>query len=318
MKYFLLILILFLPVSFTLAQINSGQVNQNLSIELKSVDLNPFSEITAEVNDYANTASTQSINWLLDGKTLPEFNNKRTINLKLKDLGQTTKLEVFIKTQEGMTISAEKTITPVYLDVIIEPQTHVPYFYKGRALPSFDSTMNFTALINGSIENSEKYIYNWNLSGVNIESGGAIGKYKTAAKMPLGQTSLLTLTGSRMNGELVAKKTIDIIPAEIEMAFYEVNSLFGLSQLNINNSLNLIGNSTVVRAEPYYLDIKTYNNPQHIEWKIDGNRNTGSINNPYEVTLAKQGGSGRVNVGFHVRNLETISQGVESKFTVNY
>ena len=318
MKYFLLIFALFLPLSFSAAQTGMEVSKPGLSIELKSTDLNPFSEIVAEVNDYANTASTQSITWRMDGKVMPELNNKRTINIKLKDLGQPTKLEVFIKTQEGPTISAEKTIVPIYLDVIVEPQTRTPSFYKGRALPSLESTMNLTAIINGSIENSEKYVYNWDLNGTKLENGGAVGKYKISTKMPIGPTNVLTLTVSRVTGELIARKTVEIIPAEIEMAFYEVNSLYGLSNLKINSSLNLIGNSTVVRAEPYYLDIKTYNKPQYIEWKINGSRNRGSDNNPYEVTLARQGGNGKVNVGFHVRNLETIIQGIESSFVVNY
>ena len=318
MKYFLLIFALFIPLGFSSAQTSLEPSKSSLSIELKSADFNPFSEVEAEVNDYANTASTQSITWRLDGKVVPDFSNKRTVNIKLKDLGQPSKLEVFIKTQEGLTISAEKTIVPVYLDIIIEPQTRTPSFYKSRALPSVESTMNLTAIINGSIENSEKYIYNWDINGVKLDNGGAVGKYKTSAKMPIGPIGVLTLTVSRVTGELIARKTVEIIPTEIEMAFYEVNSLYGLSNIKINPSLNLIGNSTIVRAEPYYLDIKTYNKPQHIEWKINGARNPYNSSNPYEVTLARQGGTGKVNVGFHVRNLETIIQGIESNFVVNY
>ncbi len=318
MKYFLLIFVLLLPISFSSAQTNLDPSKNNLSIDLKSTNLNPFSEVTAEVNDYAFTASPQSITWRLDGKTSPELNNERKINIKLKDLGQPTKLEVFIKTQEGLIISAEKTIVPVYLDIIIEPQTRTPSFYKSRALPSIKSTINLTAIINGSVENAERYVYNWDLNGVNLQSGGAVGKYKISTTMPIGPTGVLTLTVSKITGELVARKTVEIIPADIEMAFYEVNSLYGISNLKINPSLNLIGNSTIVRAEPYYLDIKTYNNPQFIEWKINGSRNPNISSNPYEVTLARQGGNGKVNVSFHVRNLETIMQGIESSFIVNY
>ena len=100
MKYFLLIFALFIPLGFSSAQTSLEPSKSSLSIELKSADFNPFSEVEAEVNDYANTASTQSITWRLDGKVVPDFSNKRTVNIKLKDLGQPSKLEVFIKTQE--------------------------------------------------------------------------------------------------------------------------------------------------------------------------------------------------------------------------
>lgn len=317
MKYFLLIFALLLPFGFSLAQTNMNLSANELSIELKSSDLKPFSKVKATVNDYVYTVSTQAITWKIDGKTKPEFDNQRTVEVQLNDLGKPTKLQVFIKTQEGFTVSAEKNIDPIYLDIIVEPQTRTPSFYKGRALPSIDSTINLTALINGGIENSEKYIYNWDLNGVNLQSGGAIGKYKLSTTIPMGQIGLLTLNISKVTGEIIARKTLEILPVEPEIAFYEVNSLFGISHLKINQTLNLIGNSTIVRAEPYYLDIKTYNQPQFTEWKIDGNRSPNS-GNPYEVTLARQGGSGKANVGFHVRNLETLLQGAESSFRVNY
>ncbi|KXJ98966.1 MAG: hypothetical protein UZ19_OD1000566 [Parcubacteria bacterium OLB19] len=318
MKYFVLILTLFLPFTFTSAQtsLNLGG-NSELSIEFDTNYFTPFAEITASVNDYTQTSQTNKIYWKVDGKSVPEFNNQRSVKLNLKDLGEATNIQVFVENANKQTVTAKKTINPIYLDIIVEPQTRTPSFYKGRALPSYGSTVNLTAMINGNINNTD-YVYNWYLNDVHLDKGSVVGKYKTSAVLGMDDYNTVTLSISKTTGELLAKRVIEIAPVESELHFYEVNALYGANNIPILNSLNLIGNSAIVRAEPYYLDIKTYNKPQYIEWKVDGVRNPNRNNNPYEVTLARQGGSGKTEVGFHVRNLDNTLQGVEDSFIINY
>ncbi len=318
MKYLVLILTLFIPFTYSEAQsdFNIGS-NSELSIDLDTSYLSPFSEVTASLNDYTQIAQTNKIYWKIDGKSVPEFNNQRSIKLTLKDVGETTNLQAFVENANKQTVSAKKLISPIYLDIIVEPQTRTPSFYKGRALPNTFSTINLTAIINGSI-NSADYVYNWYLNDINLDKGNVLGKYKTSATLGMDTYNTVTLSVSRTSGELVTKRVLEIATVEPELYFYEVNTLFGISKNPIINSLNLIGNSTIVRAEPYYLDIKTYNKPQHVEWKIDGARSPNRNTNPYEVTLARPGGSGKTEVGFHVRNLDNVLQGVEDSFSVKY
>jgi hypothetical protein len=318
MKYLVLALVLFIPFSYSQAQNNLSTGATELTIDLNTSYPSPFTEMTATINDYSQSSQSNKIYWKIDGKSVVDFNNQREIKFATKDAGEVTNLQVFIETAGGRTFSASKVIKPIYVDIIIEPQTRTPSFFKGRSLPSIDSTINLTALINGTTAGSEQYLYNWDLNGVNLEKGSVLGKYTIPAIVPIDAYSVLTLSINKTNGELLAKRSVNIIPVEPTLYFYEVNTLYGISTIPIFSSLNLIGNSTVVRAEPYYLDIKTYNKPQHLEWKIGGSRSPSSGNNPYEVTLAKQGGSGSTNVSFHVRNLTDILQGAENDFEVKY
>ena len=318
MKYLVLILTLFLPFAYTSAQTNlnlSG--NSELSIEFDTSYFTPFSEVTASLNDYAQTAQTNKIYWKIDGKSIPEFNNQRSVKLTLKNVGETTNVQVFVENANKQTVSAKRTINPIYLDIIVEPQTRTPSFYKSRALPSYGSTVNLTAMINGNINNTD-YVYNWYLNDVHLDKGSVVGKYKTSAVLGMDDYNTVTLSVSKTTGELLAKRVIEIAPVEPELHFYEVNALYGINKNPILNSLNLIGNSAIVRAEPYYLDIKTYNKPQYVEWKIDGVMSPNRNNNPYEATLARPEISGKSKVGFHVRNLDNILQGVEDNFIINY
>lgn len=318
MKYLLLLLTIFIPFTQSEAQTNMNIGGTGgLEIEFDTNYFTPFSEVTASLNDYAQIAQTTKIYWKMDGKNLPEFNNQRSIKFKLKDTGEKTSLQAIVENTNKQTLSSTKTITPNYVDIIVEPQTRTPSFYKGRSLPSAYSTINLTAVINGNI-NSTDYVYNWYLNDINLDKGNVIGKYKTSAFLGMNSYNTITLTINKTDGEVVAKRVIEIAPVEPELYFYEIDALFGINQKPIVNSLNLIGSSVIVRAEPYYLDLKTFNKPQYVEWKIDGIRSPNRNNNPYEATLVKPEVGGKTEISFHVRNLDDILQGVENSFIVNH
>lgn len=315
MKYFftLAIFILF-PFSISSAQTINN--TSDLSIDLESDYISPLSEITASLNDYSIADQTTKIHWVIDGETKQEFANQRSIKLTTKDSGKTTSLKAVVETASGKTMEARKNITPTYLDIIIEPQTRTPSFYLGRALPSIESTVNFIALIDGN--NNSNYFYNWFLNNTNLEGGPVRGKNSVAVKVPFGGYNVITLVVTNNQGELVARRSIELVSVDPELFFYETNALTGIKHIPVKQSLNLIGDTINVKAEPYYLDINTYNRPHLIEWKVDGIRSPSSGGNPYEVTLARQGGSGTSRVEFQVGNSLAILQGAKSEFKINY
>ncbi len=318
MKHLILFFALVFPFSFSYAQFNPPTTGPSLTIDLESSYLKPFSKNSASLNDYSLGEQVNNIYWKIDGKTIVEATNKRSVDFFTKGVGNRTTVEVFIETGSKKTLSAMRVIDPVYLDIVIEPQTRTPAFYKGRALPSIDSTINLTALVNGTSLTADNYIYNWYINEENIETGSIRGNYKTSTKVPIGGYVVITLSITDLQGQQIARRSVELSYSDPVVLFYEVNALTGIKSVPINKNFNLIGNSTNVKAEPYYLDLNTYNKPDMVEWKIDGMRSPNRGGNPYEVTLAKQGGNGVTKVNFHVRNLTDILQGAESDFNINY
>jgi len=317
MKYLILILTLFIPYNLIFAQLGL-MPNTEVRIDLETDYTTPQTEITALLNDHALAEVVTSIYWRIDGSNAPEFNNQRTIKLTTKTVGQNTTLEVFIETANGRTLSAKRVVEPIYLDIIIEPQTRTPAFYKGRALPTVGSTANLTAVINGNVENSSKYIFNWFLNNTSIGGGALLGKYKVPVVVPLGSYNVVTVSVNTPDGRVIARRNVELPTVNSKLNFYEINSLYGTRQISIQNSLNLIGNSTIIRAEPYYLDINTYNKPEYLEWKVGGVRSL-SGNNPYEVTLAKQNvNNNSTRIDFRVGSLTHFLQSADGRFNLNY
>ena len=317
MKYFAFVfLLLILPAGFSSAQL--GSLGQGLDITLEPRLPSPNTKATASLDDYSLAGQVSNIDWYINGKRIPESTNQRSIEFQTGEMGTKIDIEAIIKINGQGKRVLNHTVNPLYLDIIVEPQTRVPSFYKGRSLPSVSSEVNYTALLNGGAISPNNLIYKWKIDDQVIDGGGLRGKYKVAAPTSRWGDSLLSLTVSDLNGNTLATKDIQITSVEPEILFYESNTLYGINQLPITGSLNLIGDSATINAEPYHLDILTYNRPPLLEWKIDGSRNPNNSSNPYEITLARQGGQGQSTVDFHVRNLTEFLQGGESSFNVNF
>ncbi len=319
MKYLLvLFLCLVLPLHLAEAQNNLQYGSEQLNIDLEPLFPAPESEFTASVNDYALPIQGVGITWHVDGKLVKEAADARDLKLKTKTLGSNTTVKVSVILPSGGVVSVEKVIKPVFLDIIIEPQTRTPAFYAGRALPSSGSTVNATAILNGNTGNAGNLLYTWRLNNKVLEGGSVRGKNTITFTMPLGLFATLNLEVRTATGEPMARRSFNVTNQAPNLSFYTVSTLYGLTEKAVAESIPLIGSSVTLRAEPFYLDLATYNNPDHLEWKIGGTYSKNDNGNPYEVTLAAQGGSGVTNVNFHVRNTVHLLQGAQDSFRVTY
>ncbi len=316
--FIMLTLVFALPVSSLEAQTSNLIYGQEaLTIDLTPAYPAPGEAFTATVNDYALPVQGIGLRWVVDGKPLAA-DNQRTITLTAKDVGSITTIDLIVDLPGGGTSRATKRIEPVYLDIILEPQTRTPAFYHGRALPSIGSSVNATAIINGGAVSPGALIYTWRVNNETLENGAVRANNTVTFTMPRGQFATLSLEVSRLDGTLLGRRIFDIQNSEPRLVFYETNPLYGLTMKAVQDSLLLVGSSLSVRAEPYYLDLLTYNNPDYLEWKIDGVINRNPSANPYEVTVAQTGVSGSSRVNFHVRNTTQVLQGVQGGFRLTY
>ncbi|MEZ4194897.1 MAG: hypothetical protein R3B53_00655 [Candidatus Paceibacterota bacterium] len=319
MKYLLLLsLLLLVPGGTSLAQTGLSVGGESLSIVLDPLFPTPESKFTATADDYALPSQGNSIRWYVDGKLLTESANKREITLTAKKVGVPTTIELVVGLNGGASASVKKVVNPAYLDLIIEPQTRIPSFYKGRALPSVGSLTNVTAIINAGEVTPANLMYNWRLNGKALENGSVRGRNNITFAMPQGPYATLSLEVTTLSGEVIARRIFDIQSLTPTLSFYEMSTLYGLREKSVGGGLSLIGNSVTVKAEPYYLDLRTYNYPDLTEWRINGLLNDNNSNNPYEITLANGGGGGIGSADFHVRDTTQLLQGARANFQINF
>lgn len=301
------------------AQFNTSSITQpQLEIVLEPEFPEPGEIITASLNDYAGGVYGSTVVWSLDGVKIPESTNQRKTSLTAGSAGETQNLTITLLKPGGGSSVITKDITPVYLDIIIEPQTRVPTFYQGRALPSLGSMVNATALINGDGVNTNNFVYTWTIGRVVIDQGPLRGRNKVSYTTPMGKSAVMSLKVTNLQGETVARKSILIPSVTPTISFYEVSALLGTNNQDISNNFYLSGDSTSILAEPYNLDLRVYNEPDIHTWSVDGYKSYYEGGNPYEVNIQRVEGYKRSFLEFHVRDTTQILQGAKNTIVINF
>lgn len=301
------------------AQFDSSFIGDAVNITLSPQFPGPGDLVTVELDDYSIDSSGATISWILDGNEIPAYKNLRTISVISPTVGKTVTIEVRLIFSNKPTISAKTSIKPLYVDVIVEPQTYTSVFYQGRALPVHGSVINLTTLIQGStgMFNPQEYTYNWQLNGKSIYGGPRAGNNRAQIVVPFGRNSLIGLTITSKSGEVVGRKVVSIPIQDVEVIFYENSTLYGLSERAIGESLTLVGNSSTIRAVPYYLDAQSISRSLFSEWKINNQVTNTETRDPFEINIQRQG-DGEARVSFKIRNLSELLQGDEESFRVQF
>lgn len=321
MRFVLLLcsVLVFTPLVLVHAQVSSSIVGDAVSITLDPQFPNPGEPVTATLDDYAINSSGATISWYFEGHELPAMRNKRSVTLSSNQNGTPTKVEARLSFSNRPAMTAVASIKPIYLDIIIEPQTYVPVFYAGRALPVHGSVVNLIALIQTSsgMVDAAAYTYNWQLNGNSVYGGPQRGNNRAQITVPYGLASTLTLSVQDNNGTTIGRRVIMIPTLPVDLEFYQESILYGLSRKAVGESLQIIGNSSTIRAVPYYLDTRAIGGNIMSEWSIDGTKNTVGTEDPFEINLSPRG-PGSSNIKFKFRNLSDLIQGGEKSFTATF
>ncbi|MES2966898.1 MAG: hypothetical protein V4668_03860 [Patescibacteria group bacterium] len=297
----------------------TGIMGEGLSIQLDPQYPNPNDRVTATIDDYSMNNTGATITWYFDGLSAPAVKNLRKITFTAPTIGTTMSVIARLTFPDGRTIETKRVISPLYLDLIIEPQTYTPAFYQGRALPTKGSIVYINALLqnaNGPVVSSE-YSYSWSLNNKSIYGGARSGGNWAEIIVPHGSANIVTVAVQDRNGTTVARKLFTLPSVPVELRFYETNTLLGLSTRAITNSVILAGNSTTIKAVPYYLDTRAIQGNLFTEWSLDNLPVPTDNRDPFEINLSR-GVSGKAIVGFKIRNLSELLQSDEKTFTVTF
>jgi hypothetical protein len=308
-----------MPASAQVGSVIDNALGGQVNIVLEPLYPNPGEQVTATIDDYALSNTGATISWFFDGLSAPAIENNRSILFTAPPVGTTLTVEARLRFNDGRSLATKKSVTPYYLDLIIEPQTYTPFFYQGRALPTKGSLVNINALLqdkNGLIDSSQ-YSYTWTLNNTSLYGGSRIGGNWAQITVPHGQSNTITISIQNKVGTTVARKLVSIPTVPMEIQFYEVSTLLGLSKKTVPTSLILTGNSTSIKAVPYYLDTRAVQGNLYTQWSINNTPVQPGSNDPFEINLQK-GTAGLAQVSFKVRNLNELLQSDEAMFGVTF
>jgi len=314
-----LLLIVFLLAAPAFAQLDTGFLpDGQTSLLTDPAFPKPGELVTVTIESYGSNIYNSNIVWRFDGEIIASATNQRSAQIKAGDLGESAVVSASLVNSAGTERLYSTTIEPRYIDIVVEPQTRVPDFFEGRAVPSIGSAVNVTALIDNNSSDKARLVYTWRLNNKVLEGGPIRSRNQTSFEMPRGKDATLSVEIASTDGEILGRRAVVIQSTRPELHFYNSNALYGPSHNSIVNTLILFGSSATIQAEPYYLDSRVYNSPDIIEWEIDGQTTSLGSANPYEITVQKiqEGGASRLN--FHVRSTSEILQGAEDNIDITF
>lgn len=169
---------------------------------------------------------------------------------------QTTNLVV--TTQPNL----EKPIGEV--DILVEADTYVPSFYRGRAEPSPGNIARAAAIPRGVNHAAGSLSYRWSINGQSLADTGQSVSFTIP---PIDNLTIRVLV--TQNGRLVAEKTEMVAVSEPRIIFYENNALRGIGSTAIQGDFLLMGEEASVSAEPYFFGRSSIPFLQGT-WSVDG------------------------------------------------
>ena len=290
----------------------SELLEPELTLSINQPYPQPGESVQVSLDDYASNVFGAEIDWQYNGIEIPNSTNQRQVNITAGVLGVPAVITATLTLNDGSVRQVSHTITPMYVDIIIEPQTRVPYWYNGRSLPSLGSMVNATVLVNGGqFIDPSTLVYTWQVNNDIVGHGPLRGRNKVSFETPNSSTFLLGVTVALTNGTVIGKRIQEVSVTNPRLYFFEKHSLYGIQSNPLKNNTPLIGNTMTVVAEPFYLDTRVFNNPDIAEWNLNGQTISNNNTNPYEITLGRAAYGGSTQVSFHVRSLSQILQGDE-------
>lgn len=214
-------------------------------------------------------------------------------------------------------LSEAQTAASDGIDIIIEPYTSVPAFYKGRPEPTSGSLVRALAIPADGTP-PDTYIYRWDVEGTLQGNGGMGDAYTTVFNVPFGDQFLLRVDVYDSAGTPVATEQKYVSVSEPLVRFYETSLLRGMSQQAVQDPLVMIEKEISVRAEPFFMDTTLFSGSYDLAWFVDAREVTTGEGDEQVLTLRKNEESGRANIRFTLRNHAALGQSIDDRFTISF
>ena len=141
----------------------------------------PYESVKVSLDQYGVNTFGASIRWYLNNEEQVSFRNERSMTFETGGLGETSVVNVAVSREGAPTLTVTRVYYPALVDMIVEAETYIPSFYKGRALPSKDSDIRVVTVLNGLPKSPSQYAYKWML-GTQVLFGGPV-RGKTTAEI---------------------------------------------------------------------------------------------------------------------------------------
>ncbi len=302
-------------IIFSTALVSYGQgVTQSIELSLIPTNPRPQETFTARIDSFTMNLAEASITWRYNNTIVASGIGTQTVSLVAPTAGTAATLSVSARGVEG-TGSALFTVRPGGLDVIWEsPNTYVPPFYKGKALPAAGATLRITA-ISSLPTQTLSYEWQYNNSVVQNQSG------KGRQRLLITTDNLTTqndITVRASGGAFSAEERISVPLRTPSIVAYKKNNGFIDFAKGATNSLSLSETGTTIRFEPFNFTINNTIGRDLLTALSLGGTTIGDLLVPNELPLSRPDESGSDTIKALFESGRYNTQQAEQSFRIDF
>jgi hypothetical protein len=309
---------------FLLSSVSNAQTS-DIYITISPNNPRVGESVTLSINSSVIDLNSSKIIWYIDGSPRRETSSQN-ITIKTKNDGSKTLVKVVVETIDGIIKETSTEISPAGVDLIIEPISYVPPFYKGKPNFTPQSTIKIIAIpditIGGIKIKTKDLNFRWFID--NIASGNNSGKGKNSiainGKIPIKDinVSLNILDDSGLTLTQFSK-TIKV--EDPIVLLYENHPLYGLLYNKAITDEYFLGTREELKitAKPYYFNFTSKSNLNFL-WYINDTYILPDADKTDEIILKQTTSNlpGVANISLNLKNKVNIFQYAKENINITF
>ena len=298
---FLLVLVLgfLFMASAAHAQLGLAGEEGALSIALSPRTPNPGDTVNPTVQGALIDIPESTILWQASGKTIAQGKGVESASFKAGALGTETRISVVVTTPEGTIASAQATIIPTELDLLVDSDSYTPPFYQGGVRASVGTNLRLQALPRfkrgGVSVPAATLTYTWRRNGEILRNSSGLGK--SAASIPVQHlfgSDTVSVEAQSADGLLAHTASLSFSASEPILMLYEDHPRYGvLFHRALSPSAFISETEMTFAAVPFFFQATRPSDPAlNFAWRVNSATIPTNAENPSELTIDAENSSG--------------------------
>lgn len=286
-----------------------------LSITINPTYPRPYQTVIITPESSLIDLSSSEVTVRVNGMVVLEGSGKERASAVMGAPGVATTISITV-VNNGQTYTAQQTIRPADVALVLEPQSQTHEFYAGGALVASESRLRIIAIPDlrtsaGAPIAASNLVYTWRNGNQILEGASGIGKQVLSANAPVRyRDTNISVTVSSQDSSVVGYAQVMVSPVDPIVRIYENDPLLGPRyERALGRSVAIGGREATFRAVPYH-----FGSLPTLTWSVNGSASqTGR-----DITVRPAGsGTGRALLGVDAVSAEPRQAG-ESDVSVTF
>ncbi|MDP3958075.1 MAG: hypothetical protein Q8Q36_01260 [bacterium] len=282
---------LFLSMALPYALFAQTSFENGFSVNVRPALPAPYEKVSLSLVSYSVNLDTATITWSVNGKRELSGKGATSFSFTAGKTGEAARVAVTVAPAGGGTVSRSVTVVPGNVDLVWEAvNSYAPPFYRGKTLPSSESSIRVVALPDmrsGSAAlKAENLVYRWKRNQKTELSSSGYGRNSLAFKGGFeDDIERVEVTATTEDGTIAADGAVSIGIGAPLVLFYENRPLEGIHYEETLPARFTLGNEEMrVVAEPYFFSSRE-KSALPFEWWVNGKRIASDEDDKSSVTL---------------------------------